>query len=117
LLDTPGRPRRRPPDAAAIAAFYTDDATFLPPTHEVITGPAGIEEFFAGLFEAGVTNHGLEIITVKGDADSELAYSAAHWTATGKAEDGSEQSLGGIGVHGFERQSDGSLKLNLHTFN
>jgi uncharacterized protein (TIGR02246 family) len=104
-------------DAAGLASFYTDDATFLPPTHEVITGPAGIEQFFAGLFDAGVSNHGLEVITVKGDADADLVYSAANWTATGKAEDGSEQSVGGIAVHGFERQPDGSLKLNLHTFN
>ena len=104
-------------DAAEVASFYTDDATFLPPTHEVITGPEGIEAFFAGLFDAGVTGHGLELITVEGDADADLLYSAARWTASGKAEDGSEQSLGGIAVHGFERQADGSLKLNLHTFN
>lgn len=104
-------------DAAAVAAFYTDDAKLLPPTHEVITGPAGVEQFFAGLFEAGVTNHGLDIIEVYGDADADAAYSAANWSATGKGEDGSELQVGGIAVHGFERQSDGSLKLNLHTFN
>jgi ketosteroid isomerase-like protein len=102
-------------DAAGVAAFYTDDAKLLPPTHEVLTGPAGAEQFFAGLFEAGVTNHALEIIEVYGDED--VAYSAANWTATSKGQDGSEQQIGGIAVHGFERQSDGSLKLNLHTFN
>jgi len=104
-------------DAAGVAAFYTDDAKLLPPTHDVLTGPAGAEQFFTGLFEAGVTNHDLEIIEVYGDADADLAYSAANWTATGKGQDGSEQQIGGIAVHGFERQSDGSLKLNLHTFN
>jgi uncharacterized protein (TIGR02246 family) len=104
-------------DAAAVAAFYTEDAKLLPPTHEVLTGPAGAEQFFAGLFEAGVTNHALEIIEVYGDPDAGSAYSAANWTATGKGQDGSEQQVGGIAVHGFERQSDGSLKLNLHTFN
>ena len=104
-------------DAAGVASFYTEDAKFLPPTHDVVTGPAGVEQFFAGLFEAGVTDHALEIIEVYGDADADAAYSAANWTATGKGQDGSEQQLGGIAVHGFERQSDGSLKLNLHTFN
>jgi ketosteroid isomerase-like protein len=104
-------------DAAALGAFYTEDAKLLPPTHEVMTGPAGAEQFFTGLFEAGVTNDALEIIEVYGDADADVAYSAANWTATGKGQDGSEQQLGGIAVHGFERQSDGSLKLNLHTFN
>jgi uncharacterized protein (TIGR02246 family) len=104
-------------DAAGVAAFYTEDAKLLPPTHDVLTGPAGAEKFFTGLFEAGVTNHDLEIIEVYGDADADQAYSAANWTATGKGQDGSEQRIGGIAVHGFERQSDGSLKLNLHTFN
>ena len=49
-------------DAKAIAAFYTDDATFLPPTHDVIEGPAGVEKFFAGLLGNGVTGHKLELI-------------------------------------------------------
>jgi uncharacterized protein (TIGR02246 family) len=104
-------------DAAGVAAFYTKDAKLLPPTHDVLTGPAGAEQFFTGLFEAGVTNHALEIIEVYGDADADQVYSAANWTATGKGQDGSEQQIGGIAVHVFERQSDGSLKLNLHTFN
>ena len=52
-------------DAKAIAAFYTDDATFLPPTHDVIEGPAGVEKFFAGLLGNGVTGHKLELIEVK----------------------------------------------------
>jgi hypothetical protein len=30
----------------AVAAFYTDDAVFLPPSHEVIKGPAGVEKFY-----------------------------------------------------------------------
>ena len=54
-------------DAKAIAAFYTDDATFLPPTHDVIEGPAGVEKFFAGLLGNGVTGHKLELIEVEGD--------------------------------------------------
>jgi uncharacterized protein (TIGR02246 family) len=104
-------------DAAAMVSFYTEDATILPPTHDVITGPAGVEKFFTGLFDAGVTNHTLEVIRVYGDADAKEVTSAATWSATGKAADGSPQQLGGIAVHGFARQPDGSLKLNLHTFN
>ena len=41
-------------DTKAIAAFYTDDAYFLPPTHKVIEGPNGVAEFFSGLFKGGV---------------------------------------------------------------
>jgi uncharacterized protein (TIGR02246 family) len=104
-------------DAAALASFYTEDAKLLPPSHDVITGPAAVEEFFAGLFAAGVTDHALDVIEVYGDADAKEVTSAATWSATGKAADGSPQKLGGIAVHGFARQPDGALKLNLQTFN
>jgi ketosteroid isomerase-like protein len=40
-------------DSKAVAAFYTSDAVFLPPSHEVVKGPAGVEKFFAGLFANG----------------------------------------------------------------
>lgn len=101
-------------DAKAVAGFYADDALLLPPTHTVLTGPAEIEEFFVGLFEAGITDHKLDLIEAGGD---ETVYGAANWSAQGKAEDGSPQTLGGIATHVFERQEDGSLKLVLHTFN
>ena len=98
-------------DAKAVAGFYADDALLLPPTHDVIEGPAGVEKFFAGLFEAGVTGHKLELIEANGD--EQTAVGAAQWSAKGG--DGSE--LGGIATHEFVKQDDGSLKLKLHTFN
>jgi ketosteroid isomerase-like protein len=36
--------------AAKVAAAYADDATFLPATHDVIKGPAGVEDFFASQY-------------------------------------------------------------------
>ena len=53
-------------DAKAVASFYAEDAVFLPATHDVIEGPAGVEKFFAGLFEMGVTGHKLELIETHG---------------------------------------------------
>ena len=102
-------------DAQALAATYGDDAKLLPPTHTVLSGPKEIEEFFAGLLEAGFTNHTLDIIEVGGGGD--LVYSAANWTAQGKDAQGNAQDVGGIATHIFERQGDGELKLKLHTFN
>ena len=52
-------------DARKVAACYTDDALLLPPSHEVMDGPAGVEKFFGGLFANGVTGHKLEL--VRGD--------------------------------------------------
>ncbi|MGD9509994.1 MAG: SgcJ/EcaC family oxidoreductase [Geminicoccaceae bacterium] len=103
-------------DAAKVAAFYTDDAVFLPPTHDVIEGPAGVEKFFAGLFGNGVTGHKLELIEVTG-ADDEMVVAAAKWSASGKDASGAATTFGGVATHVFERESDGNLKLKLHTFN
>src|SRR6478752_2839725 len=73
-------------DADALAAFYTDDAYFLPPTHKVIEGQKGVAEFFSGLFKAGVTGHKLEMIEADGDGD--LVFGAAKWSASGKDDKG-----------------------------
>lgn len=101
-------------DAEGLAALYAEDALFLPPTHTVLTGPAEIEEFFAGLFEAGVSGHRLEVIEAGGEAP---LYAAANWSAEAKGEDGAPQEIGGIATHVFTRSDDGNLTLALHTSN
>jgi uncharacterized protein (TIGR02246 family) len=102
-------------DADAVAAFYTDDAYFLPPTHKVIEGPKGVAEFFAGLFKGGVSGHKLEMI--EADGNDNLVFGAARWSASGKDDKGQPATFSGIATHVFEKQSDGKLKLKLHTFN
>ncbi len=99
-------------DAKAVAGFYTSDAVFLPPSHEVVKGPAGVEKFFAGLFANGVTAHKLELIEVVASS-TDTVVGAAKWSV--KLKDGS--AGGGIATHAFQKQSDGSLKLKLHAFN
>ena len=100
-------------DAKAVASAYVPNAKVLPPTQEVISGPAAIENFFAGLFSSGFTDHNLTITDTGGD--DKVVYSTAHWSAKGKG--GAPQTAGGLATHIFERQVDGSLKLRLHTFN
>ena len=102
-------------DAKVVAAFYTEDALLLPPSHDIIKGPAGVEKFFAGLFANGLTGHKLELIEAKGDAG--LIVAAAKWSAAGKDANGAPATFSGIATHVFAKQADGSLKLKLHTFN
>jgi ketosteroid isomerase-like protein len=97
-------------DAKAISAFYTNDALFLPPSHDILRGPAAVEKFFAGLFTAGVTGHKLDLIEANGTPD--LIVATAKWTARSK-----DGPMGGIATHEFNRQTNGNLKLKLHTFN
>lgn len=103
--------------ATALAAFYDDEAVLLPPSHDVLEGPAGVEKFFGGLFANGVTGHGLELIEVEGEGEDDLVVAAAKWSAKGKDANGADAAFGGVATHVFERQDDGSLKLRLHTFN
>jgi ketosteroid isomerase-like protein len=98
-------------DAAAVAAAYLADAKLLPPTHAVIDGPAEIRKFFASLFDSGVSGHKLELIEAGGDAG--FAYGCAKWSARTK----DAKEVGGIATHIFDRQSDGVIKLKVHTFN
>ena len=97
-------------DAKAIAALYTDDAIVLPPTHDVVRGPAEIGKFFSGFITNGVTGHKLELIQANGGAD--VIVAAARWSAKGKT-----ASLGGLATHEFRKQANGDLKIRLHTFN
>lgn len=97
-------------DAKAIGAMYTDDALLLPPTHDILKGPAAVEKFFAGLFSAGVTGHKLELVEAHGTPD--LVVAVAKWSARGK-----DGSAGGLATHEFIRQAGGNLRLRLHTFN
>ena len=102
-------------DAAAVAALYSDDALLLPPTHNVIKGPAGVEKFVQGLVEMGTKDHKFELIEAREEGN--IVYAAAKWSATGKDSEGKDQTWSGLATHVFERQSDGSLKVKLNTVN
>lgn len=102
-------------DAKGIAGFYAEDALFLPATHDVIRGPAGVETFFAGLFSKGVTGHKLELI--EAGAVGNVMYGSAKWSATGKDANGKDTPWAGVATHLFQKGSDGKLKIKLHTFN
>lgn len=102
-------------DAKSLATFYTEDTLFLPASHDIIKGPSGVEEFFGGLFDNGVTGHKLELI--EAISEGELVVSTAKWSAEGKDDAGAPTTFGGIATHVFEKQDDGSLQLKMHTFN
>jgi ketosteroid isomerase-like protein len=102
-------------DAKALTANYVATAKLMPPTHQVASGPAEIEKFWAGLFASGVTGHKLEMIDAGGD--DKIVFGTAKWSATSKDKDGKPAPFSGLAMHVFERQGDGSLKLRLQTFN
>ncbi len=58
----------------------------MPPTHQVASGPAEIEKFFAGLFANGVTGHKLEMVDAGGD--DKIVFGTAKRSATGRRQGG-----------------------------
>ena len=102
-------------DAKGVCALYTDDATLLPPTHEVIKGPDGVDKFIAGIIGMGAKDHKLELIEASGDGN--IVYATAKWSAVGKDSTAKEQTFAGTTTTIFEKQANGSLMLKVHTFN
>ena len=102
-------------DSKAVAAFYTADTSFLPATHDIIQSPDGVEKFYSGILASGVTDHTLDLIRAM--QDDKIVIAVAKWSAAGKDSSGKATRFSGVATHLFERQSDGSLKLKLHTFN
>ena len=75
----------------------------------------GVEKFLQGILETGTKDHKFEMIEAREEGN--IIYAAAKWSATGKDSEGKDQTWSGVATHVFERQSDGSLKLKLNTFN
>ena len=61
-------------DAAAVAAFYTDQATILPPGADMATGRDAIQKFWAGAIQSGLKNVTLQAVAVEqfGNAAREI---------------------------------------------
>jgi len=102
-------------DVKSIAAAYLPTAKLLPPAHEIASGHAAIETFYAGALANGITDHKLEVIDAGGDG--KIVYSTARWSAKGKDNEGKPATFSGFATYVFERQTDNSLKLLLQSWN
>jgi uncharacterized protein (TIGR02246 family) len=56
-------------DAAALAMLYTEDARILPPNSDMIQGREGVEAFWDGGFQMGITDIVLTTVDVMGMGD------------------------------------------------
>jgi uncharacterized protein (TIGR02246 family) len=102
-------------DSASIAALYTEDGTVLPHTHAIVKGRTAIADFWAGMISAGIKGHGIELVDAHDAGD--IAYSSGKWWASGLGEDGKAIRYEGTIVTILRKQSDGSWKTCLHTWN
>lgn len=103
-------------DAAAIAALYIEDAKLLPPNNPMVSGRQSIEEFWKGFIEMSVWR---EVIleTVEVDYNGDLASEVGTYTLAFQPEGSQVIRDTGKYVVVWNRQTDGSWKLAVDTWN
>jgi ketosteroid isomerase-like protein len=102
-------------DAPKLAACYAENARLLPPGHAMVEGLAAIEAYWAGLLQAGMTDHTLGLVSV--EEDQRGAVAIARWSAKGKGRDGGERRFEGGVVHVFARRQGEPPVIWLHIWN
>jgi len=102
-------------DAAGVASYYTEDAKLLPPGSPLLEGRDAIRAFADGMFAAGCRSLDLKTGDVVEAGD--LAVEVGSFVM-GIVPPGADpiQDVGKY-VAIWRRQSDGSLKLIVDTFN
>jgi uncharacterized protein (TIGR02246 family) len=92
-------------DAAAIAAWYSKDATLLPPDNPSMKGRDAIQAFWQGAMSMGVREAKLETLEVETRGD--LAYEVGRFEMTVQPQDGERAGLTGKYVVVWKLGEDG----------
>lgn len=103
-------------NAAAIAALYAVDAHVMPaPAGEVVSGREAIQQFFAGLIDAGVIDH--QLTQIEAVVEGNLAYQRGKWAGAMVDSDGTRQTFGGNVQLVYRKQADGAWLAVTHIWN
>jgi ketosteroid isomerase-like protein len=93
----------------AAAAFYAEDAAVFPPDAKRVDGRKGIEAFWKGAIEAGVTDVELKAVEVTEAAD--FAFEAGEGSLSVPVKGGSKSSLSIKYLVIWKKAGDGSWQL------
>jgi len=102
-------------DVAAAVEFYTDDAKFLHPNIEIVSGKQAIKEFFETGRAFGLRRINFESIEVGYDGD--LAYERGVINMDLEPEGGQAMVDRGKYLVVMKRQADGSWKVAVDIWN
>ncbi len=97
-------------------AFYSDDATVLPPNAPVATGRAAIREIWAPLVAQGVDTS-WQVSKVEVSRSGELGYVVGTYQVTANDPQGTSVTEHGKLVEVWKKQPDGSWKCAADIFN
>jgi uncharacterized protein (TIGR02246 family) len=98
-------------DAAALAAFYTEQAQLLPPNFDFMVGRQAIQAFWQGAMDSGIKEARLETLEVEAHGDT--AIEVSKYTLHG--EGGQQLDAGKFIV--IWKQQGGQWRLHRDIFN
>jgi uncharacterized protein (TIGR02246 family) len=102
-------------DAAAASALYTDGASLLPPSAELLQGREAIEAFWNAGVEAGVSE--VELDALELERDGSLAYEIGLYALRLQAAGGGTVVDRGKYLLVHARQADGTWRRAVEMFN
>lgn len=98
-----------------LAGLYTSDAVVMPPSSEILTGNAAIEQYWNGLRAAGFGEYNIYNVELRISGDT--AYQTGLWQATRKDAAGNVIRLEGNISNVLTRQKSGDWKIRLQSWN
>lgn len=99
-------------DADGAAKHYTSDATVFSPFGPPVCGHENLKEMHLKWFEEGEINKKVEVLEAQTDGD--IGYCTAKYSADLPQDDGSLIHEKGTSLNTFQRQADGTWKIQ-HT--
>ena len=103
-------------DVDATVAFYSDDASLLPPNAPMASDKASIRAAWAGLLGPG-TSLTWQATKVEAARSGDLGYVIGTYQLEGKDAAGKEESDRGKFVEVWKKQADGNWKAAVDIFN
>ena len=98
-----------------LVKLYVDNAVFMPPSSEILTGQKAIKKYWDGLRQAGFNEFIIRDISL--NTVGNTAYQTALWEAVRKDSAGNIIKLDGNISSVMARQKDGSWKIKLQSWN
>jgi uncharacterized protein (TIGR02246 family) len=102
-------------DSAAVAAWYSRDATLLPPDNPMLKGADAIQAFWQGAMETGVKGARLETLEVEERGD--LAYEVGKFELTMQPQGGEGAKMRGKYVVIWKKDEGGGWKMHVDIWN
>ena len=98
-----------------LVKLYADDAVFMPPSSEILTGQEAIRKYWDGLRNVGFNEYVIRDISLS--IVGNTAYQTALWETVRQDSAGNVIKLDGNISSVLERQKDGTWKIKLQSWN